>query len=87
MHGWTTLTRQLGIKASSTCVLAFDDMKIPKENIVGELGKGYKVRIRRRLGASALTGQIAIEILNEGRIGIAAQMVGIAQGAFDKAIK
>ena len=38
---------QLGIRASSTCVLAFDDMKIPKENIVGEIGKGYKVCARR----------------------------------------
>ncbi|RXK40007.1 acyl-CoA oxidase [Tremella mesenterica] len=63
---------KLGIKASSTCVLAFDDVKIPKENVVGEVGKGYK---------------IAIEILNEGRIGIAAQMVGLAQGAFEKGIR
>ncbi|OXC69975.1 hypothetical protein AYX13_01319 [Cryptococcus neoformans] len=63
---------KLGIRASSTCVLNFDDVKIPKENIVGEIGKGYK---------------IAIEILNEGRIGIAAQMIGLAQGAFDKSLK
>ncbi|KAK8858767.1 hypothetical protein IAR55_002996 [Kwoniella newhampshirensis] len=63
--------KKLGIKASSTCLLNFDDVKIPKENIVGEIGKGYK---------------IAIEILNEGRIGIAAQMVGLAQGAFDKSL-
>lgn len=63
--------KKLGIRASSTCVLSFDDVKIPKENIVGEIGKGYK---------------IAIEILNEGRIGIAAQMVGVAQGAFDYAV-
>ncbi|KAI9634718.1 putative acyl-CoA oxidase [Dioszegia hungarica] len=63
--------KKLGIRSSSTCVLSFDDVKIPKENIVGEIGKGYK---------------IAIEILNEGRIGIAAQMVGIAQGAFDHAV-
>ncbi|KAL7420758.1 hypothetical protein Q5752_004710 [Cryptotrichosporon argae] len=62
---------KLGIRASSTCVLTFDDVKVPKENIVGEIGKGYK---------------IAIEILNEGRIGIAAQMIGLAQGAFDKAL-
>ncbi|WWD05073.1 hypothetical protein V865_003144 [Kwoniella europaea PYCC6329] len=63
--------KKLGIRASSTCLLSFDDVKIPKENIVGEVGKGYK---------------IAIEILNEGRIGIAAQMVGLAQGAFDKSL-
>lgn len=63
---------KLGIRSSSTCQLAFDNVKIPKENVVGEVGKGYK---------------IAIEILNEGRIGIAAQMVGLAQGAFEKAIR
>ncbi|WVR06524.1 hypothetical protein IAU60_003555 [Kwoniella sp. DSM 27419] len=63
--------KKLGIKASSTCLLNFDDVKIPKENIVGEIGKGYK---------------IAIEILNEGRVGIAAQMIGLAQGAFDKSL-
>ncbi|OCF72735.1 acyl-CoA oxidase [Kwoniella mangroviensis CBS 8886] len=63
--------KKLGIRASSTCLLNFDDVKIPKENVVGEVGKGYK---------------IAIEILNEGRIGIAAQMVGLAQGAFDKSL-
>lgn len=59
---------KLGIRASSTCVLAFDDVEIPEENIVGEIGKGYK---------------IAIETLNEGRVGIAAQMIGLAQGAYD----
>ncbi|ORX37224.1 acyl-CoA dehydrogenase/oxidase [Kockovaella imperatae] len=63
--------KKLGIRSSSTCVLSFDDVRVPKENIVGEIGKGYK---------------IAIEILNEGRIGIAAQMVGVAQGAFDHAV-
>ncbi|GHJ84387.1 hypothetical protein NliqN6_0789 [Naganishia liquefaciens] len=63
--------KKLGIKASSTCLLSFDDVKVPKENVVGEVGKGYK---------------IAIDILNEGRIGIAAQMIGLAQGAFDKAV-
>ncbi|TRM68657.1 acyl-CoA dehydrogenase/oxidase [Schizophyllum amplum] len=62
---------KLGIRASSTCTLNFDDMKVPAENIIGGEGQGYK---------------IAIEILNEGRIGIAAQMVGLAQGAFDKAV-
>ena len=52
--------------------MSFDDVKVPKENVVGEVGKGYK---------------IAIEVLNEGRIGIAAQMIGCAQGAFDYAAK
>ncbi|CAE6443707.1 unnamed protein product [Rhizoctonia solani] len=63
--------QKLGIRASSTCVLNFDGIKVPAENLIGgpdQLGKGYK---------------IAIEILNEGRIGIAAQMLGLAQGAFD----
>ena len=59
---------KLGIRASSTCELTFDQCKVPKENILGEAGKGYKV---------------AINTLNEGRIGIGAQMIGIAQGAFD----
>ncbi|KAI8097891.1 acyl-CoA dehydrogenase/oxidase [Gilbertella persicaria] len=62
---------KLGIRASSTCVLNFDEVRVPKENILGEIGKGYKY---------------AIEILNEGRIGIAAQMVGTAQGAYDIAL-
>ncbi|TEB29572.1 putative acyl-CoA dehydrogenase short-branched chain precursor [Coprinellus micaceus] len=62
---------KLGIRASSTCTLSFDDVKVPAENVLGGVGKGYK---------------IAIEILNEGRIGIAAQMLGLAQGAFDKVI-
>ncbi|KAK9767960.1 hypothetical protein K7432_001775 [Basidiobolus ranarum] len=59
---------KLGIRASSTCTLNFDNVKVPKENVIGEVGKGYKY---------------AIEMLNEGRIGIAAQMVGLAQGAFN----
>lgn len=63
--------QKLGIRASSTCTLNFDDLKIPEQNVIGGEGYGYK---------------IAIEILNEGRIGIAAQMVGLAQGAFDKAV-
>ncbi|KAI8074160.1 acyl-CoA dehydrogenase/oxidase [Gongronella butleri] len=62
---------KLGIRASSTCVLNFDDIKVPKENVLGEVGKGYKY---------------AIEILNEGRIGIAAQMLGLAQGCYDIAL-
>ena len=59
---------KLGIRASSTCELLFEGCEVPKENVLGEVGKGYK---------------IAIETLNEGRIGIGAQMVGIAQGAYE----
>ena len=62
---------KMGIRASSTCEILLEDCKVPKDNILGEYGKGYKV---------------AIETLNEGRIGIGAQMVGIAQGAFDAAV-
>jgi alkylation response protein AidB-like acyl-CoA dehydrogenase len=62
---------KLGIRASSTVELILEDCKVPKENTLGELGKGYKV---------------SIETLNEGRIGIGAQMVGIAQGALDSAL-
>jgi butyryl-CoA dehydrogenase/short/branched chain acyl-CoA dehydrogenase len=61
---------KLGIRASSTCELLLEDCHVPKENVLGEVGKGYK---------------IAIETLNEGRIGIAAQMVGIARGAWEYA--
>ena len=63
---------KLGIRASSTTELVLDDVRVPGENVLGELGKGYKV---------------AIETLNEGRIGIGAQMVGLAQGAFDHTVK
>jgi len=63
---------KLGIRASSTCELIMEDCKVPKENLLGEVGKGYK---------------IAIETLNEGRIGIGAQMLGLAQGALDVAVK
>jgi alkylation response protein AidB-like acyl-CoA dehydrogenase len=59
--------KKLGIRASSTCEVVLDNVEIGREHILGELGKGYKV---------------AIETLNEGRIGIAAQMLGLAQGAF-----
>lgn len=62
---------KLGIRASSTCEVLLQDVFVPAENVLGEVGKGYKV---------------AIETLNEGRIGIGAQMVGIAQGALDAAI-
>lgn len=63
---------KMGIRASSTCELLFDDCRVPDENVVGEVGKGYK---------------IAIETLNEGRIGIAAQMLGLAEGAWSLAVK
>ncbi|MBL8189546.1 MAG: acyl-CoA dehydrogenase [Acidobacteria bacterium] len=62
---------KLGIRASSTCELLFDNCKVPKENVLGEVGKGYK---------------IAIETLNEGRIGIGAQMLGLAQAAYEAAL-
>jgi len=60
-----------GIRASSTCELILEDARVPKENVLGEVGKGYK---------------IAIETLNEGRIGIGAQMIGVARGALEHAI-
>ena len=63
---------KLGIRASSTCELILEDCRVPKVNVLGEVGKGYKV---------------AIETLNEGRIGICAQMVGVASGALDHAIR
>jgi alkylation response protein AidB-like acyl-CoA dehydrogenase len=63
---------KLGIRASSTCELIFEDCMVPKENVLGDVGNGYRA---------------AIETLNEGRIGIGAQMVGIAQGAFDAGIQ
>ncbi len=63
---------KLGIRASSTCELILEDCRVPKENVLGEPGKGYK---------------IAIETLNEGRIGIGAQMVGLARGAWEFASK
>ena len=59
---------KLGIRASSTCELILEDCSVPKANVLGEIGKGYK---------------IAIETLNEGRIGIGAQMTGIAQGSWE----
>ena len=62
---------KLGIRASSTCEVILDDCPVTKENVLGEVGKGYKV---------------AIETLNEGRIGIAAQMTGLAEGALDHAL-
>jgi acyl-CoA dehydrogenase len=62
---------KLGIRASSTCELLFEECRVPRANVLGEVGKGYKV---------------AIETLNEGRIGIGAQMIGLAQGALDHTI-
>jgi alkylation response protein AidB-like acyl-CoA dehydrogenase len=74
MPGFTVGKKEdkLGIRASSTCELILEDCRVPKSNVLGELGKGYKV---------------AIETLNEGRIGIGAQMVGLAKGALDATIK
>jgi butyryl-CoA dehydrogenase/short/branched chain acyl-CoA dehydrogenase len=63
---------KLGIRASSTCELILDGCRVPAENVLGEKGKGYK---------------IAIETLNEGRIGIGAQMIGLARGAWEYAAK
>jgi butyryl-CoA dehydrogenase/short/branched chain acyl-CoA dehydrogenase len=63
---------KLGIRASSTCELILEDCRVPKNNVLGEVGKGYK---------------IAIETLNEGRIGIGAQMLGVARGAWEYASK
>src|SRR6266567_1226445 len=62
---------KLGIRASSTCELILEDCRVPKANVLGEVGKGYKV---------------AIETLNEGRIGIGAQMLGVARGALEHAV-
>jgi butyryl-CoA dehydrogenase/short/branched chain acyl-CoA dehydrogenase len=62
---------KLGIRASSTCELILDDCRVPAANVLGDVGKGYK---------------IAIETLNEGRIAIGSQMTGLAQGALDQAI-
>ncbi len=61
---------KLGIRASSTCELIVENCRVPKANVMGEVGKGYR---------------IAIETLNEGRIGIGAQMVGVARGALEQA--
>ncbi|XP_028990361.1 short/branched chain specific acyl-CoA dehydrogenase, mitochondrial [Betta splendens] len=62
---------KLGLRASSTCPLNFDNVKVPEKNILGQLGHGYKY---------------AIGMLNEGRIGIGAQMLGLAQGCYDNTI-
>jgi alkylation response protein AidB-like acyl-CoA dehydrogenase len=63
---------KLGIRASSTCELILEDCRVPKSNVLGEVSKGYKT---------------AIETLNEGRIGIGAQMLGLARGALEHTIK
>ena len=62
---------KLGIRASSTCELVLEDCRVPRANVLGEIGKGYKT---------------AIETLNEGRIGIGAQMIGLAKGALEHAV-
>lgn len=63
---------KLGIRASSTCELILENCEVPRENVLGEVGKGYKV---------------SIETLNEGRIGIGAQMIGLASGALESGIQ
>jgi alkylation response protein AidB-like acyl-CoA dehydrogenase len=74
MAGFTVGKKEdkLGIRASSTCELILEDCRVPRGNILGEIGKGYKT---------------AIETLNEGRIGIGAQMIGLAKGALEHTIK
>ena len=74
MEGFTVGKKEdkLGIRASSTTELIFENVRVPGSNVLGEVGKGYKT---------------AIETLNEGRIGIGAQMVGLAQGALDHTVK
>ncbi|HJR58874.1 MAG TPA: acyl-CoA dehydrogenase family protein [Vicinamibacterales bacterium] len=74
MAGFTVGRKEdkLGIRASSTCELILEECRVPKANVLGEIGKGYKT---------------AIETLNEGRIGIGAQMIGLAKGALDATIK
>lgn len=74
MPGFSVGKREdkLGIRASSTTELIMDDVRVPHANVLGDVGRGYKV---------------AIETLNEGRIGIGAQMVGLAQGAFDHTLR
>jgi short-chain 2-methylacyl-CoA dehydrogenase len=62
---------KLGLRASSTCELILDNCRVPRENVIGQVGMGYK---------------IAIETLNEGRIAIGAQMIGLARGALDHAV-
>jgi alkylation response protein AidB-like acyl-CoA dehydrogenase len=62
---------KLGVRASSTCELVMENVEVPASNVLGEIGKGYK---------------LAIETLNEGRIGVAAQMLGLAEGALEGAV-
>ena len=73
MPGFTVGKKEdkLGIRASSTCELILEDCRVPKANVLGEVGKGYKT---------------AIETLNEGRIGIGAQMIGLAKGALEHTV-
>ena len=63
---------KLGLRSSSTCELILDNCRVPRENVIGQVGKGYK---------------IAIETLNEGRIAIGAQMIGLARGALEHAVQ
>lgn len=95
---------KLGIRASSTCSLNFDDLRIPEENVIGGEGKGYKVcspsskttvskitpdcdrNSKRRYGFLISMLPSPDIIVFKGRIGIAAQMLGLAQGAFEKSV-
>ncbi len=74
MQGFTVgpKEKKMGIRGSATCELIFDKVKVPKENLLGKEGDGFK---------------IAMKTLNGGRIGIAAQALGIAEGAFERALK
>lgn len=74
MKGFTVgpKEKKMGIRGSATCELIFDKVKVPKENLLGKEGDGFK---------------IAMKTLNGGRIGIAAQALGIAEGAFERALK
>src|SRR4029079_19039286 len=74
MAGFTVGKKEdkLGIRASSTCELILDECRVPATQVLGEVGKGYKT---------------AIETLNEGRIGIGAQMLGLARGALEHAVR
>jgi len=73
MQGFTVGRKEdkLGVRASSTCELLLDDVEVPEENVLGEVGQGYK---------------LAMETLNEGRIGIGAQMLGLATDALEGAV-
>ena len=81
--------QKLGIRASSTCTLNFDDLKVPAENVIGAEGQGYKIAIEILNEGTTLvfrSFRISFHYNTTGRVGIAAQMLGLAQGAFEKAV-